>query len=95
MRVADSHNALIRPSATFSRTREKAYLVCYNNRRRRPNVDQLMKLNIDFLLRTLIFVAGGLSAVLLAMKGHAQALPALAVGGMLGAFVARVGTSEK
>lgn len=54
-----------------------------------------MKLNIDFLLRTLIFVAGGLSALLLVLKGHGQALPALAVGGMLGAFMARMGTSEE
>ncbi len=54
-----------------------------------------MKFNIDLILRTLIFVAGGLSAVLLALKGNAQALPALAVGGMLGAFMARLGTSEE
>ena len=54
-----------------------------------------MKLNIDFLLRALIFIAGVLAAILLAMKGQAQALPALAVGGMLGAFLARVGTSEE
>lgn len=43
----------------------------------------------DVLLRTLIVVAGGLSAVLLAMKGQAQALPALAVGATLGAFAMR------
>ena len=43
----------------------------------------------DVLLRTLIIVAGALSAVLLAMKGQAQALPALAVGATLGAFAMR------
>ena len=40
----------------------------------------------DLALRVLIFVAGALSAVLLAMKGQAQALPALAIGATLGAF---------
>ncbi len=49
----------------------------------------------DHVLRALIIVAGALSAVLLALKGQAQALPALAVGGMLGAFMARFGTSEE
>ncbi len=45
----------------------------------------------DLALRTLIVVSGVLSAVLLVMKGQAQALPALAVGGTLGAFfMARV-----
>ena len=42
----------------------------------------------DFALRVLILVAGGLSAILLAMKGHGEALPAVAVGGALGAWVA-------
>lgn len=50
----------------------------------------------DLALRTLIVVAGTLAAILLALKGQAEALPALAVGGTLGAFVvARFGTSEK
>ena len=50
----------------------------------------------DLVLRTLILVAGGLAALLLAIKGEAQALPALAVGGTLGAFVmARLGTTEE
>jgi hypothetical protein len=50
----------------------------------------------DVALRTLILVAGGLAAVLLALKGQGQALPALAVGGTLGAFVmARFGPSEQ
>lgn len=43
----------------------------------------------DIVLRMLIVVAGALSAVLLAMKGQAQALPALAVGATLGAFAMR------
>ncbi|HEX2833557.1 MAG TPA: hypothetical protein VHW00_11110 [Thermoanaerobaculia bacterium] len=48
-----------------------------------------MKLDYkDFALRALIVVAGGLAAVLLAMKGYGQALPAVAVGGALGAFFA-------
>jgi predicted esterase YcpF (UPF0227 family) len=42
----------------------------------------------DFALRALILVAGGLAAVLLAMQGHGEALPAVAVGGALGAFFA-------
>ena len=40
----------------------------------------------DRALRVLIVIAGALSAVLLAMKGQAQVLPALAIGAMLGAF---------
>jgi hypothetical protein len=54
-----------------------------------------MKLNIDFALRTLIVLAGALAATLLVLKGQAIALPALAVGGMLGAFAVRAGTSEE
>jgi hypothetical protein len=43
----------------------------------------------DLLLRTLILVAGGVAAALLALKGYGEALPAVAVGGALGAvFVA-------
>lgn len=50
----------------------------------------------DLVLRTLILVAGGLSALLLAMEGHGVALPAVAVGGALGAFVAaRVQATEE
>lgn len=49
----------------------------------------------DLALRALIVVAGGVSAVLLALKGQAQTLPALALGATLGAFfMARFGTSE-
>ncbi|HSP34677.1 MAG TPA: hypothetical protein VLU46_10215 [Thermoanaerobaculia bacterium] len=43
----------------------------------------------DYALRALIIVAGALSAVLMMLKGQAQALPALAVGATLGAFVMR------
>ncbi len=43
----------------------------------------------DYALRALIIVAGAVSAVLLALKGQAQALPALAVGATLGAFFMR------
>jgi hypothetical protein len=50
----------------------------------------------DMALRTLIVIAGGLSAVLLALKGQAQALPALAIGATLGAFfMSRFGTSQE
>ena len=46
-------------------------------------------------MRALILVAGGLAAVLLALKGQGQALPALAAGGTLGACVmARFGPRE-
>ena len=49
----------------------------------------------DVALRTLIFIAGTLAAVLLALKGQGQALPALAIGGTLGACVmARFGPTE-
>lgn len=45
----------------------------------------------DIALRALIVVAGVLSAVLLSMKGFGEAVPAVAVGGALGAFfMARV-----
>ncbi len=49
----------------------------------------------DYALRALILVAGGIAAILLALKGQAQALPALAVGGTVGAFAMRFGTSEE
>ena len=48
----------------------------------------------DFALRALILIAGGVAAALLALKGQGQSLPALAVGGVLGAFLMRAGTSE-
>ena len=42
----------------------------------------------DFALRALFLVAGGVAATLLALKGYGAALPAVAVGGALGAFFA-------
>jgi hypothetical protein len=42
----------------------------------------------DFVLRALILVAGGLAALLLAIKGYGASLPAVALGGALGAFFA-------
>ena len=49
----------------------------------------------DVALRTLILVAGGLAALVLVLKGQWQALPGLAVGGTLGAFMmARFGPTE-
>jgi len=51
---------------------------------------------LDIALRTLILIAGGVAALLLAREGYGQALPAVAVGGALGAFfVARVQPSEE
>jgi hypothetical protein len=49
----------------------------------------------DLALRALIVVAGAISAVLLVLKGQGQALPALAIGAMLGAFVMRSGATEE
>jgi hypothetical protein len=49
----------------------------------------------DVALRTLILVAGGLAALVLMLKGQGLALPALAVGGTLGACaIARFGPTE-
>lgn len=42
----------------------------------------------DFTIRVLILVAGAVAAALLALKGYGQAIPAVAVGGALGALVA-------
>ncbi|HWW60772.1 MAG TPA: hypothetical protein VN181_05330 [Thermoanaerobaculia bacterium] len=54
-----------------------------------------MKFDIDFALRSLIVLAGVLSAILLSIKGQTHALPALAIGGTVGAcFMARFGPSE-
>ena len=48
----------------------------------------------DVALRLLILLAGGIAAILLAREGYGAALPAVAVGGALGAFfAARVQTS--
>jgi hypothetical protein len=48
----------------------------------------------DLALRALIVVSGVVAAVLLAIKGQGQSLPALAVGGTLGAFLMHAGTSQ-
>lgn len=42
----------------------------------------------DFALRALFLTAGGVAALLLALKGYGAALPAVALGGALGAFIA-------
>jgi hypothetical protein len=50
----------------------------------------------DLALRVLIVIAGSVAAILFVMKGQAQALPALAVGATLGAFLMRrYGPSEE
>jgi hypothetical protein len=55
-----------------------------------------MHFNLDIALRTLIVLAGGVAALLLSLRGQGQALPALAVGGTLGAcMMARFGPSEE
>jgi hypothetical protein len=42
----------------------------------------------DFALRGLFLTAGGVAALLLALKGYGAALPGVAIGGALGAFFA-------
>ena len=55
-----------------------------------------MSLHMDLAIRTVLFVAGVLAAVLLVLKGQDQAVPALAVGAALGAFaMGRFGPSEE
>ena len=50
----------------------------------------------DLAIRTLFLTAGGLAALLLALKGYGAALPAVAFGGALGAlFAAGTQTSEE
>lgn len=50
----------------------------------------------DLALRTLIVLAGVVSAILLTLKGQGQALPALALGATLGAVaMARIGPTEE
>jgi hypothetical protein len=41
----------------------------------------------DFALRALFLTAGGVAALLLTLKGYGTALPAVALGGALGAFI--------
>jgi hypothetical protein len=42
----------------------------------------------DLALRALFLTAGGVAALLLSLKGYGAALPAVAIGGALGAFLA-------
>lgn len=50
----------------------------------------------DLALRGLLVVAGAIAAVLLVLKGQAQAVPALAVGAALGAVaMGRASASEE
>ena len=42
----------------------------------------------DVALRALFLTAGGLAALLLALKGYGAALPSVAFGGALGAYFA-------
>lgn len=50
----------------------------------------------DFALRTLIVLAGVIAAALFILKGQGAALPALAIGGTLGAYaMARFGPSAE
>ncbi len=46
----------------------------------------------DLAIRTLFLAAGGVAALLLALKGYGSALPAVAFGGALGAIVAGAAT---
>jgi len=41
----------------------------------------------DYALRTLFLIAGGIAALLLTLKGYGAELPAVAIGGALGAFL--------
>jgi len=46
-----------------------------------------MKLDLtDIAIRLLFVLAGVIAAVVLAMKGYGAALPALAIGGTIGAY---------
>ena len=49
----------------------------------------------DLALRSLIVVAGAISAVLLLLKGQGQALPALAIDATLVVFAMRSGATEE
>ena len=49
----------------------------------------------DMLLRVLIVVGGVIAAALFVLKGEGEALPALAIGGMLGAFLVTRFESEE
>ena len=72
--------------------------VCYNFSLASSNAGRPMKeFDLrDLALRGLIVLAGVLAAVLLVLKGQANAVPALAVGATLGAFaMGRFGASEE
>ncbi len=50
----------------------------------------------DYALRALFLTAGGIAALVLALKGYGAALPGVALGGALGAFFAsRVDSREE
>lgn len=48
----------------------------------------------DLVLRGLFLLAGTIAAVLLVLKGFGPALPGLAVGGTIGAMMARFGPPD-
>ena len=73
-------------------------LPCYNPALRlsKPQVPYMKYDYRDYALRVLFLAAGGVAAVVLALKGHGEALPGVALGGALGAFfAARVGPREE
>ena len=43
---------------------------------------------VDLSLRVLFLTAGGVAALVLTLQGHGAALPAIALGGAIGAFFA-------
>lgn len=48
----------------------------------------MKKINLhDLAIRALILVAGSVAALLLSLKGHTEAVPALALGATLGTLV--------
>lgn len=49
----------------------------------------------DFALRALFLTAGGIAALILTLKGYGAALPAVAVGGAAGAFLASLGQTRE
>ncbi|HUF17921.1 MAG TPA: hypothetical protein VMS12_07750 [Thermoanaerobaculia bacterium] len=49
----------------------------------------------DVTLRVLIIVSGGIAAALFVLRGEGEFLPALAIGGMLGAFLVTRSESEE
>jgi len=49
----------------------------------------------DLALRALIIVSGLIAAILFVRQGNAEVLPALAIGGVLGACLIRKSVDEK